>query len=274
MQRDLSIALVQMNSTPDVEANLRAIERAIASAAHAGARLVLLPENAPFLGSAEQRVATSEPLDGPQVHRVREAAVRHGVWVQLGSFAERSEDPERTWNTSVLVDPAGEVRATYRKIHLFDVNVAADTAFKESDTTLAGPVVPCLVDVEGWSLGMSICYDLRFPELYRSLSAAGVDLITVPAAFTWRTGAAGHWEVLLRARAIENQCWVAAPAQCGTCIPGRTSWGHSVVVDPWGRVRMCAGEDPVVEVVRLSAKELRAARQKIPALTHRRAGWV
>lgn len=265
------VAVCQMRSGIDVAANLAQMCATIDAAAGAGAWLVAFPENAPLLGPAAVRLAGTEPLDGPQVRTIREAAARAGVHVLLGSFAEATDRASHSYNTSVLIDRRGVVVASYRKIHLFDVDVAADTRFRESDTVSAGPLVPTVASLDGWSIGLSICYDLRFPELYRALAAQGADLLCVPAAFTWRTGAA-HWETLLRARAIENQAWVLAPAQHGQHEPGRETWGHAMVVSPWGDVVAQHPAGIGVVYADLTRAAIDDARRQIPALTHRRMG--
>lgn len=268
----LRVALAQMRSVPDVDANRAVMRDTVARAAAEGARLVAFPENAPFLGPVPGRVATAEPLHGRQIEAMQDAATRHGIWVLVGSFAEATETPGKTANTAVMIDPSGRIAATYRKMHLFDVAVAGDTVFAESASTCPGPAEAVVTEVEGWRVGLSICYDLRFPELYRTMAARGVDLICVPAAFTFRTGAAGHWEILLRARAIENLAWVVAPAQTGIHHPGRESWGHTMVVDPWGGRRGALGFEPGLLVCDLDRNEVRGARERIPALGHRRIG--
>ncbi len=265
----LRVALCQLSSGACVDSNLDVIARRVRECAAAGADLVAFPENAGQLAPEGQKLSDAEPVEGNQVQLCCELARSFNVGVLLGSFSELSSDPDRVYNTSVLIDRNGRVIATYRKIHLFDVDVDADTQFCESDTVLPGEPEPVVADFEGWRIAMTICYDLRFPELYRAASDAGADILAVPAAFTARTGAV-HWEVLLRARAIENQAWVIAPAQCGHHFGRRESWGHSMVVDPWGTVVAQRGASEGVVFADIVRRDLAAARARIPALTHRR----
>jgi len=207
---------------------------------------------------------------GEDVRRLAAVARQLSVHVLLGSISERSDDPDRTWNTSILLDASGETNALYRKIHLFDVAVAGDTTMQESASTLAGPADGFAVgDVAGWKVGLSVCYDLRFPELYRGLVARGAEILAVPAAFTFRTGAA-HWEVLLRARAIENQCYVIAPAQTGRHYGQRESWGHAMIISPWGDVLASAWGENTLAIADLDRAWLQDVRARVPCLQHRR----
>lgn len=267
---ELTVAVAQMNSYRAIDENLAWMTQAIADAAADGCDWVTFPENAPLLGPDTERLAQHEPMDGHQISTLREAAANAGVHVLVGSFAETGPDPERTYNTSVLIDRTGQVTAVYRKMHLFDVTVSDDTTFRESDTVCAGPAEPVLAEVDGWKVGLSICYDLRFAELYRALSAAGAEVLCIPAAFTYRTGTA-HWHVLQRARAIENFCFVLAPAQVGRHYGRRESYGHAIAVAPWGEVIADAGGqgERWVRAV-LSRDALTEARGRIPALGHRR----
>ena len=265
----MRIAVAQQTSTPDTEANLQWMEARIAEAADGGARMVAFPENAPFMGPEAARLAAPERADGPSMRRIAEAARAHGIGVLVGSFAEAGPDAAHTYNTSLLFDASGSLIGSYRKIHLFDVTVSADTIYRESATVTAGEPAPVVVDFEGWRLGLSICYDLRFPELYRLLSAAGAEVLFVPAAFTVRTGMA-HWHLLLRARAVENLAYVVAPAQVGTHFGQRETYGHALVVAPWGEV--IAGADGGVGLIfaELKRERVAAVRSQIPALEHRR----
>lgn len=272
MRPRLTVAVGQMNSTDDVAENLATIASMVEEAAGQGADLVTLPENAPLLAPDRARLAAVEPLDGRQVTELRTLARRHSVAIALGSFAETGPDDTHSYNTSVFIDEQGEIAGVYRKMHLFDVQVADDTAFRESDSVCAGPATPVQVAWRGWSIGLSICYDLRFPELYRAHAAAGTDLLLVPAAFTFRTGAA-HWDVLLRARAIENLSWVVASAQVGRHYGRRESWGHALAVSPWGEVvASCGGGDEGMVLATLEPSAVDEARARIPALHHRRIG--
>ena len=266
----LRLAIAQMTSGPDVDRNLEQVAMLARQAADAGADLLMLPENATLLAPTAERIAGAEPVDGTQINFCSDLASALGIGILVGSFSELSDDPYRTYNTSVLLDRGGKVTATYRKVHLFDVDVDADTRFRESASTVAGDPQPVVATFDGWRLGLSVCYDLRFPELYRALVAGGAEVLTVPAAFTFRTGAA-HWEVLLRARAIENLCWVAAPAQVGVPYAGRESWGHALVVSPWGDVvGQVSAPEVGLTVVDVRRQEQRAARSRIPSLDHRR----
>lgn len=265
----LVIAVANQNSDTDVQRNLNQMARWTLAAAEAGADLIVFPENAPLLCPSAQKLDEAEPIDGTQILTIRQFASANNIGLLVGSFSEMSDDPDRVFNTSLLLGRDGKTIAEYRKMHLFDVAVAGDTVFRESETTCAGPTEPVVADFEGWKIGLSICYDLRFPELYRQLSAAGAEILMVPSAFTFRTGSA-HWEVLLRARAIENLAYVVAPAQTGRCYEGRESWGHAMVVSPWGVIAGQAGEHPELFFVTVNRRVIEEARRKLPSLDHRR----
>lgn len=269
MSGSLRVSIGQLSSSTEVAENLRTIEQLVIRAADVGSDLLTLPENATQLARDTERLRDAEPLDGRQIEAMRGLAVKHQVAICLGSFAERGPDPGHTYNTSVVIRSDGELAGIYRKIHLFDVDVDADTRFAESDTVSAGTVTPTIVHLGGWSVGLSICYDLRFPELYRALSAAGAEVLLVPAAFTFRTGSA-HWELLVRARAVENQCFVVATGQVGRHYGSRESWGHSMAVDPWGTVIAQVGETSGLVHTVLERERLTKTRASIPCLTHRR----
>ncbi|MER3450558.1 MAG: hydrolase, partial [Chloroflexota bacterium] len=230
----LTVGLVQVNSRADKAQNLAKVERFVAEAARLGAQLVALPEYVTYLGPKEAYPEVAEPIPGPTTERFAVLARCYGIYLLGGSILELSEEPGRYYNTSTLFDPEGRLIARYRKIHLFDVALTGEVAFRESEFIRPGSEVVTAA-VFGRTVGLSICYDLRFPELYRALADAGAELIFVPAAFTMFTGK-DHWEVLLRARAIENQCFVVAPAQVGRFEPNGWSYGRSLVVDPWGLV--------------------------------------
>lgn len=267
----LRVACVQLNTRDDVAANRAAAVRLAEEAAAAGAGLVALPETWAFKGRGAGITASAEPVDGPSNALLAGVARRHGVWVLAGSHYEPSAQPGKVYNTSVLFGPDGRPHACYRKLHLFDV-VAGDTTYRESDEVVAGDAVVTADIVAGGvavRLGLSICYDLRFPELYRALALRGAQVLCVPSAFTAETGAA-HWEVLVRARAIENACFVIAPGQTGEHLPGRACWGHSMVVDPWGTVLARLGDEVGVCVADLDLARLDEVRRRIPALRHRR----
>lgn len=265
-------AAVQMTSTQDVERNLSTAEKLVEKAASQGARLIGLPENFALMGSGEkERLSRVEPADGPVIQRMAALARKHGVTLTLGGFAERSPDPERPYNTHFVLGPDGAILAAYRKIHLFDVELPDGSVHKESRYSTAGSeVVTCLLPSPlSGTLGLSICYDLRFPELYRRLVSKGARILMVPAAFTLHTGK-DHWEVLLRARAIENLSYVIAPAQFGRHNEKRTTFGKAMIVDPWGSViARCSDREGVcvAEIDLGYADELSTA---LPCLTHRR----
>jgi predicted amidohydrolase len=261
--------VVQMTSTDDVEANLEAAATLVAEAASAGARLVALPENFAFLRREGAPIPCAQGIDGPIVARLRELARRHCVWLVGGTFPEAGEGG-RVFNTSLLLSDEGRIEAAYRKIHLFDVDLRAQGGgeFRESAFVAPGRDVVAAKTPFG-GIGLSICYDLRFPELYRALSERGVRFLAVPAAFAPETGR-DHWEVLLRARAIENQAFVLASAQWGRHAPERASYGRSLIVDPWGLVIARAPDRPCAVVADLDLDLQDRIRASLPALSHRR----
>jgi predicted amidohydrolase len=262
-------AAVQLSSTPDRDRNLEAADRLTRAAAAQGAELVVLPEKWPVLGTAEQTAAGAERLDGPALTWARGAARELGIDLVAGSIAERVEGAERGANTAVHVGPDGEDRAVYRKIHMFDVEVGGRT-YRESAHEAPGEEVVLSETAEGVGLGMTICYDLRFPELYRILAVRGAQVLTVSAAFT-ETTTREHWEVLLRARAIEDQCFVVAANQIGEHAPGLRSGGRSMIVDPWGVVLATAPDAETVVVADLDLEHLGAVRARLPSLANRQA---
>jgi len=264
----LRIGLVQMNSRSDKSENLAVAERLIEEAARQGAELVALPEYVNFLGPRELHEANAEPIPGPTAERFAALARRYGIYLLGGSILERSAIPGKYYNTSVLFAPDGEIIASYRKIHLFDVDLTGNVTSNESATILPGDRL-VTAEVAGHVVGLTICYDLRFPELYRLLALDGAELILVPAAFTLYTGK-DHWHTLLRARAIENQCYVAAPAQIGPHDPGQQCYGHSLVADPWGTVIAEAINRVGVVVTTLDFAYLREVRAQLPSLANRR----
>ncbi len=262
-------AAIQLNSTTDVDRNLATAERLVDAAAAAGAELVVLPEKWSALGPGEVLVRLAEPLDGPIVTAAREWARRLGITLLAGSVGERIEGSERIANTSLLIAPDGEIEATYRKIHMFDVDVGG-VSYRESEHERAGDEV-VVAPAAGTDLGMTICYDLRFPELFRILALRGARVITVPSAFTATTGR-DHWEVLLRARAIEDQLFVVAANQFGTAPPSFSSWGHSMIVDPWGRVLDVLADGEGHAIADLDLGEIELVRARVPSLASRRDG--
>jgi predicted amidohydrolase len=266
--RTMRVALVQVEARDDVADNL---SRAAAMAAEAAvdSDLVILPEYVQFRGSPAGFRASAAPIPGSSTAPFEAVAREHGCWVLAGSHAEASGDPDRPYNTAVLLDRMGALAATYRKLHLFDVAVDDGPADSESARVTPGDRA-VVADVDGVGMGLSICYDLRFPELYRALALAGAKLLAVPAVFTERTGR-DHWEVLLRARAIENGAWVLAAGACGRGGPGAISaWGHSMVVDPWGRVIASAGSGEAIVRAEIDLGLADAARRQIPVLANRR----
>ena len=265
-------AVVQMSSQTDFAANLLRAEGLVAQAAERGARLVLLPENFALMGDEALRREVAERLDpetpGPILSSLQRAARKHGVAVVGGGFPERSEDGARPFNTSVMVGAEGAILATYRKIHLFDVDVGDGVAYRESSATSAGET-PVVGSALGLSIGLSVCYDLRFPELYRALVDRGAQVLTVPAAFTLATGK-DHWHVLLRARAIESQCYVLAAAQWGSHPGGSRTCGKACIVDPGGDIVAQVPEGEGVAVAEVEPARVAAVRRDLPSLTHRR----
>ena len=260
-------AAVQLNSTDDKERNLEAAQRLVRDAARDGAELIALPEKWNLLGPGEALRAGAEDLDGPTLSAVRSWARELGVHVVAGSISERVAERDKLSNTSVLVGPDGEVGAAYRKIHMFDVDVGG-VAYRESDHEEPGTenVVSNAADVP---VGLTVCYDLRFPELYRILAVRGARVITVPAAFTLHTGK-DHWEPLLRARAIENQAFVLAPNQIGEAPPHYNSYGRSMIVDPWGVPLATAPDEECFVAADLDFALQDRIRESLPSLANRR----
>ena len=266
----MKIAAIQMRSGLDPDANLAALEPMLAEAAAAGAHYALTPEvSLIFPENREQLIRVAAPFEGhPQLRRVGELARQHGMHVHIGSLPIPLEDG-RFANRSVLFGPDGAVIATYDKIHLFDATIAGLNAYRES-ATYAGGEQAVTASLGDFTLGFSICYDMRFPRLYNTLANAGANLIAVPAAFTVPTGQA-HWHVLLRARAIETGSYVIAAAQGGQHANGRATYGHSIIIDPWGRVVAELDHDePGVLLAEISADHVADARQRIPALANAR----
>ncbi len=268
-------AVVQMTSTSDEEANWRSARELVSRAAAAGARFVATPECTNYLGPHDEKVRRADPLWGLTVERYGGLAREHGIHFLLGSYNERSEGAspfpaERCANTSVLFGPDGKVLKSYRKIHLFDVSIPGGVKFSESATCEAGDRLVVAKTPFG-KVGLSICYDLRFPELYRALNKAGAEILMVPSAFTLATGK-DHWEPLLRARAIENQSYVLAPAQVGRHDDGglKESWGHSMIIDPWGQVIASVSDGPGFALAEIDLDRVRRIRRAIPVAKHRR----
>jgi predicted amidohydrolase len=263
-------AAVQLSSTPDRDRNLEAADRLTRAAAAQGAEFVVLPEKWPVLGTPEQTAAGAEPLDGAALSWARGAARELGIDLVAGSVAERVEGADRGANTSVHIGPDGEDRAVYRKIHMFDVEVGGRT-YRESEHEAPGDEIVGSELANGEGLGLTICYDLRFPELFRILAVRGATVITVPAAFT-ETTTRDHWEVLLRARAIEDQCFVVAANQVGEPAPGIRTGGRSMIVNPWGLVLAQAPDFETFVLADLDFDRLRGIRTKLPSLANRQPG--
>jgi predicted amidohydrolase len=267
MPDTIRVACVQMTSRADKAANLATANRLLARAASMGVDLVVLPEKWNAIGDVDVLHAAAEPLEqGESVQAMAGWARQYGVTLIGGSITERRDGREKLSNTSLVFDPEGNVVATYRKIHLFDVEVGG-VAYLESEAEEPGDE-PVVADVEGWRIGLSVCYDVRFPELYRILALEGAQLLTVPAHFTTPTGK-DHWHVLLRARAIENQAYVAAAAQIGETLPGKPAYGRSLVADPWGTVVAQAPDVETVITAELDRARLMDIRAKLPSLANR-----
>jgi predicted amidohydrolase len=260
-------AAVQLQSTPDRDRNLEAADRLTRAAARAGAELVVLPEKWPVLGTPEQTIAAAEPYDGPTLRWASNLARELGIDLVAGSFSE-STDADRGANTSIHAGPDGEIKATYRKIHMFDVEVGGKT-YRESEREAPGDEVVVSETAGGTGLGLTICYDLRFPELYRILAIRGAKVIAVPAAFTLAT-TREHWEVLLRARAIEDQAFMVAANQVGEHAPGYRSGGRSMIVDPWGVVLAQAPDKETYVLAELDLPRQDEIRRSLPSLANRR----
>lgn len=286
-------AVLQMTTTEDVAANVATALRLVDEAAARGARLLVLPEKFPYLGAEEGVEGVKEPLDGPLLARLAEAAARHDVYLVAGSIWEAVPGDARTYNTTVLVGPDGSRLAAYRKLHMFDVDVGG-RSYRESDTCMPGDEVVAVAVTSDWvargaaadgaapaaaletvpaaaggiTLGLTVCYDLRFPELYRALADMGALIVTVPAAFTMTTGR-DHWHVLVRARAIENQVYMVAANQSGCHGPGLESYGRSIIVDPWGVVLAQAPDGEGIAVADLDMARLESVRASLPSLHNR-----
>jgi predicted amidohydrolase len=263
----IRVACVQMTSRRDKAANLETAERLLVQAAATGADVVVLPEKWNAIGDTAVLQAAAEPLEGGEsVEAMARWARQNGITLVGGSITERRDGREKLSNTSLVFDPEGNLVASYRKIHLFDVEVGGVT-YLESEAEEPGDE-PVVADVEGWRIGLSVCYDVRFPELYRILALEGAELLTVPAHFTTPTGK-DHWHVLLRARAIENQAYVAAAAQVGETLPGKPAYGRSLIADPWGTVLAQAPDVETVVTAELDRTRLREIRAKLPSLANR-----
>lgn len=262
------VAAIQMNSTPDIETNIQQAHDLLMEALKRDPNLVAFPENM-FLCAedGEQTRAGAQTLDGVMVETLREWAAEHDIWILAGSLPLKAKGKKVT-NTSLLFNPEGEIEARYDKIHLFDVVVPGDRSYQESKSVEPGKK-GTLAKTAWGDFGLSICYDIRFPELYRQYSKKGCEAIFIPAAFTFKTGQA-HWDILTRARAVENQSYVIAPGQCGSPYPGRQCWGHTRIVDPWGRVIAERPDGIGVVWADLNYQAMADVRQNLPALAHRK----
>lgn len=270
--RDFRATAVQLRSSPDRADTLARGADLVTAAAAAGAELVALPELFSWRGAQADEPAAAEPIPGPTSEFAAALARRLSIHLVAGSLLERAADRAKCYNTALLFGPDGDLLARYRKMHLFDVAVNDTVTVAESRTRLSGDETVCATTALG-RIGLAVCYDLRFPELFRRLAAAGAEIIVVPSAFTAPTGAA-HWHTLVRARAIENQCYVLAPNQFGPTTLGYDNYGHSLVVDPWGQVLAEGGDAGSCLVsAELRAARLAEVRRAIPSLTHRRLPW-
>jgi deaminated glutathione amidase len=263
------VGLVQMRSGLSPAANLTAARGLIEQAVEAGAEYVLTPEMTNIMEVKRERLfaAITDEEQDPTLAALREAAREHAIYLHIGSLAIKVS-PDKAANRSFVIDRRGEIIARYDKIHMFDVDLAGGESYRESNNFRPGELA-VVADLPWGRLGLTVCYDLRFPALYRALAEAGATLLSIPAAFTKQTGEA-HWHVLMRARAIENGCFVFAAAQGGTHENGRATFGHSLVVDPWGQIVVEAGDEPAIVVAEVDLAAVAAARSRIPSLLHGR----
>lgn len=269
MPKNLGLALVQLNSGPEMAANIDAAEGLIREAAAGGAKFVLTPEMTSLLETRNGPLLEKTFTEGedPGLPRFRDLARQHGLWLLIGSLPVKIS-ADRLANRSFLIGPEGQIVARYDKMHMFDVDLDGGESYRESKSFEAGNA-PVLAPTPWGPVGLTVCYDLRFPYLFRKLALMGARMLAVPAAFTKATGQA-HWHILLRARAIETGCFVLAPAQCGEHSPGRETYGHSLIVSPWGEIVDEAAEGPGLIVATIDLNEVDKARQKIPSLEHTR----
>jgi deaminated glutathione amidase len=262
-------AAIQMTSVPDLKKNLAQAEDLIELAVRQGAELVSLPENFSFLGEEKDKLAQASEIAVESEKFLKMIAQRFQITILGGGFPVPVDSTGKVYNTALLVGYNGEELSRYHKAHLFDVNVPDGNTYQESSTVKAGGDLPLIYSSpQLGNLGLSVCYDVRFPELYRHLSYAGADVIFIPAAFTAFTGK-DHWQVLLQARAIENTCYVIAPAQTGTHYARRQTHGHAMIIDPWGLILADAGEKPGVAIAEIKPSRLEQVRRQMPSLQHR-----
>jgi deaminated glutathione amidase len=261
-------AAVQMTSVPDLQKNLAQAEEFIDLAARQGAELVGLPENFPFMGDENEKLAQADNIAKESEKFLKTMAQRYQITILGGGFPVPSDD-RKVYNTALLIDSNGKELSRYLKVHLFDVNVPDGNTYRESSTVMAGNELPHVYCSEKLgNIGLSVCYDVRFPELYRALSQNGADVMFVPAAFTAFTGK-DHWQILLQARAIENTCYIIAPAQTGLNYARRQTHGHAMIIDPWGTILADAGEKPGIAIAEINPTRLEQVRRQMPSLQHR-----
>lgn len=269
-------AVIQLCSTPDREKNLAEADRWMRAAVERGADLLVLPENFSFMGHTDPSASAEErcrrhyrepPDDGPSLAFLKTFAMRHHVWIVGGSIPLALPDSTKITNTCFVVDSSGQVRGRYDKIHLFDVDLGGEAPYRESELVQAGQKT-VLVETPFGTLGLALCYDLRFPELFRNLSSQGATLLTVPSAFTRTTGQ-DHWEILLRARAVENFSYLLAAGQGGRHLNGRHTFGHSLIVEPWGHVVAQCPDGPGFVLAELQPHRVTQSRARMPSLSHR-----
>ncbi len=262
-------AAVQMTSVSDLQKNLAQAEEFIDLAVRQGAELIGLPENFSFMGEEKEKLAQADAIATVTEKFLKTMAQRFQITILGGGFPVPVDSTGKVHNTALLMDPNGQELACYHKVHLFDVNVPDGNTYRESSTVMAGKQLPSVYfSPELGNLGLSVCYDVRFPELYRHLSDKGADVIFIPAAFTAFTGK-DHWQVLLQARAIENTCYIIAPAQTGLNYDRRQTHGHAMIIDPWGTILADAGEQPGVAIAEINPSRLEQVRRQMPSLQHR-----
>lgn len=262
----VKVAAIQLNSGENKELNLKKATNLIRDAASQGSELVVLPEYVTYMGEDEQKVKQAETIPGETTDHFKQLAKELNIYIHAGSILEVA-DKHKSYNTSVLINPDGKIIAKYRKIHLYDAYIEGRVDFRESDTIYPGEEIVA-VETDFGTVGLTICYDLRFPELFRSLALKGAKIIFVPAAFPFYTGSA-HWETLIRARAIENQCFLIAAAQIGPSKPNNLCFGHSMIVDPWGTVLARAAEGEGIVMADIDLNRIEEVRQYIPCFSHR-----
>lgn len=268
MTKTLKAACIQLNSTDYMQSNIQAIKTWVEDAAGQGATLITLPENAFLMEAPGAPRTLYREEDHPAVHAASAMAKQASAWLLIGSTAVKTDDSGKTVNRGLLFSPEGRIHTRYDKIHLFDVTLPNGETYAESARMFAGADA-VVTEAAGATLGLTICYDIRFPHLYRALALAGANILTVPAAFTATTGEA-HWHVLLRARAIENACYILAPAQCGTHPGNRKTYGHSLIIDPWGTILADGGLNPGIITADLDLAMPSRIREKLPSLQHTR----